>query len=87
MRRTSETGAFSSAEDANPPWTFSDLEEPSPNRVDLWRSRVTRRHTRVGILIRPMRWPTSRSSRMVMWSWPTSQRTSASPCRWEQDGH
>jgi len=35
MRRTSETGAFSSAEDANSPWSFSDLEEPSPNRVDL----------------------------------------------------
>jgi len=34
-RRTSETGAFSSAEDADPPWTFSDLEEPSPNRVNL----------------------------------------------------
>jgi len=24
-----------SAEDADSPWTFSDLEEPSPNRVDL----------------------------------------------------
>jgi hypothetical protein len=24
-----------SAEDADPPWTFLDLEEPSPNRVDL----------------------------------------------------
>jgi hypothetical protein len=24
-----------SAEDANSPWTFSDLVEPSPNRVDL----------------------------------------------------
>jgi len=24
-----------SAEDANSPWTFSDLEEPSPNHVDL----------------------------------------------------
>jgi hypothetical protein len=35
MRRTSETDAFSSAEDADSPWTFSDLEEPSPNRVDL----------------------------------------------------
>jgi hypothetical protein len=35
MRRTSETGVFSSAEDANSPWTFSDLEEPSPNRVNL----------------------------------------------------
>jgi len=28
-----------SVEDANSPWTFSDLVEPSPNRVDLWRSR------------------------------------------------
>ena len=35
MRRTSETGAISSAEDADSPWTFSDLEEPSPSRVDL----------------------------------------------------
>jgi hypothetical protein len=35
MRRTSETDAFSSVEDADPPWTFSGLEEPSPNRVDL----------------------------------------------------
>jgi hypothetical protein len=35
MQRTSETGAISSAEDANSPWTFSDLEEPSLNRVDL----------------------------------------------------
>jgi hypothetical protein len=35
MRRTSETDAFSSAEDADSPRTFSDLEEPSPNRVDL----------------------------------------------------
>lgn len=33
--RTSETGAFSSAEDADSPWTFWVLEEPSPNRVDL----------------------------------------------------
>jgi hypothetical protein len=24
-----------SAEDANSPWTFSDLVEPSPNHVDL----------------------------------------------------
>jgi len=24
-----------SAEDANSPWTFSDLVEPSPNTVDL----------------------------------------------------
>jgi hypothetical protein len=24
-----------SAEDADSPWTFSDLVEPSPNRVDL----------------------------------------------------
>jgi hypothetical protein len=35
MRRTSETGAFSSAEDADSPWTFWTLEEPSPNRFDL----------------------------------------------------
>jgi hypothetical protein len=35
IRRTSTTGAFSSAEDADSPWSFSDLEEPSPNRVDL----------------------------------------------------
>jgi hypothetical protein len=35
MRRTSKTGDFFIAEDANSPWTFSDLEEPSPNRVDL----------------------------------------------------
>jgi len=35
MQRTSETDAISSAEDANSPWTFSDLEEPSLNRVDL----------------------------------------------------
>lgn len=35
MRRTSKTGTFFSAEDANSPWTFSDLVEPSPNRVDL----------------------------------------------------
>jgi hypothetical protein len=35
MRRTSETGAFLSAEDANSPQTFSVLEEPSPNRVDF----------------------------------------------------
>jgi hypothetical protein len=34
-RRTSETGAFSSAEDADSPWTFSVLVEPSPNHVDL----------------------------------------------------
>jgi len=35
MRRTSETGALFSAEDADSPWTFSVLEEPSPFRVDL----------------------------------------------------
>jgi len=35
MRRTSETGAISSAEDADSPWTFSILEEPSPSHVDL----------------------------------------------------
>jgi len=29
------TDAFSSVEDANSPWTFSVLEEPSPKRVDL----------------------------------------------------
>jgi hypothetical protein len=29
------TDAFSSAEDADSPWTFSDLVEPSPNLVDL----------------------------------------------------
>jgi len=36
MRCTSETGGrVTSAEDANSPWTFSGLEEPSPNRFDL----------------------------------------------------
>jgi hypothetical protein len=35
MRRTSETGAFWSAEDADSPWAFSVLEEPSPKHVDL----------------------------------------------------
>jgi hypothetical protein len=35
MRRTSETDAFLSAEDADSPWFFSNLEEPSPNHVDL----------------------------------------------------
>jgi hypothetical protein len=35
IRRTSETDAFSSAEDANSPWAFSVLEEPSPKRVDV----------------------------------------------------
>jgi hypothetical protein len=35
MRRTTETDAFFNAEDADSPWTFSDLVEPSPNRVDL----------------------------------------------------
>jgi hypothetical protein len=35
MRRTSETGAFLSAEDADSPWAFSVLEEPSPKRVDV----------------------------------------------------
>jgi len=29
------TDAFWSVEDADSPWTFSDLEEPSPERVDL----------------------------------------------------
>jgi hypothetical protein len=35
MRRTSETDAVLSAEDADSPWAFSVLVEPSPNRVDL----------------------------------------------------
>jgi len=35
VRRTSETDAFSSVEDANSPRTFSVLEEPSPYVVDL----------------------------------------------------
>jgi hypothetical protein len=35
MQRTSETDAILSVEDANSPWTFSDLVEPSLNHVDL----------------------------------------------------
>jgi hypothetical protein len=35
IRRTSETDALLSAEDADSPQSFSDLVEPSPGRVDL----------------------------------------------------
>jgi len=35
IRCTAETGAFSSAEDADSPWAFSVLVEPSPRHVDL----------------------------------------------------
>jgi hypothetical protein len=35
IRRTAWTGALLSAEDADSPWTFSVVVEPSPSRVDL----------------------------------------------------
>jgi len=50
-----------SAEDANSPWTFSDLVEPSPNRVDLWRSHCHRQAHPSRNPFRPMCCPVVRA--------------------------
>jgi hypothetical protein len=47
IRRTTETDALLSVEDADSPWTFSDLVEPSPFVSTSDVPFVTRRHTRV----------------------------------------
>jgi len=46
-----------SAEDANPPWSFSDLVEPSPNRVDHLMLSLLPVGTPDRPLCRPMRCP------------------------------
>jgi hypothetical protein len=46
-----------SAEDANSPWTFSDLVEPSPNRVDHLMLSLSLVGTPDQPLCRPMRCP------------------------------
>jgi hypothetical protein len=46
-----------SAEDANPSWTFSDLGEPSPNRVDHLMLSLSLVGTPDQPLCRPMRCP------------------------------
>jgi len=83
FRRTSKTGAFSSAEDAFSPRSFFDLEEDSPNN-DLASDIliVTGRHARVGIRIRPIRSLLECAStrrpcgrRTSTWRKPASQRT------------
>jgi len=68
-------------EDADSPWTFSDLVEPSPNHADLWRSVVTVRHARVGFLEPPDTLPETLSLRSVCRALPASQRTSLHPAR------
>jgi len=54
-----------SAEDANSPWTFSDLVEPSPNRVDHLMLSLSLAGTPDRPLCRPMRFPSHYSSRMT----------------------
>lgn len=59
MRRTSETGTISSAEDADSPRTFRTLK--SLHRITSISDVpvVTLRHARVGFLLRPMRCPSA----------------------------
>jgi len=49
-------------EDANPSWTFSDLGEPSPNRVDHLMFPLSLVGTPDQPLCRPMRCPSARSN-------------------------
>jgi hypothetical protein len=52
-----------SVEDANPSWTFSDLGEPSPNRLDPLMFRLSSVGTPDQPLCQPMRCPSRRSLR------------------------
>jgi hypothetical protein len=56
FRRTTHRRLFS-AEDADSPWTFSDLVEPSPNRVDHLMFTLSLVGTPDQPLCRPMRCP------------------------------
>jgi len=71
-----------SAEDADSPWPFSDLVEPSPNYVDLWRSHChsQARPSRIPNPPDPLSFEADDLAVVEKeGSWPTSQRTLLRP--------